>query len=70
MAREKTKQVKMYQYRITGYYYAGEEHKRFDEELWAENNSIAMERVIGMYALMETLTGNPFVLDVIHYDCL
>ena len=73
MARETTKQVKMYKYRITGYYYVGEEHKRFEEELWAEDNIKAMEQVIGKYAWKEALnyfSGRTFMLDVIHYNCL
>lgn len=67
---------KLYQYRITGYYYTGyagslekDEYKRFEEIVWAENNTVAMEMVIGKNAWAESLNGRTFQLDVIHYDC-
>ena len=69
MAQENKKDATLWQYQITGYYFADGERKRFEEYVYAENNSIAMERVIGKYAWSESLDGKTFKLDVIHYEC-
>lgn len=46
-----------------------DEYKHFEEIVWAENNTVAMEMVIGKNAWAESLNGRTFQLDVIHYDC-
>lgn len=62
-------QEKMYKYKISGYYFAGEERKYFNEVVMATDNIEAMQIAIGIYAWNESLEGNTFKLDVIHYDC-
>ena len=63
----------MYEYRISGYYTSinniGEEiDKHFYEEVTADTNINAMQTVIGKYAWLESIDGNFFRLDFIHYD--
>ena len=58
-----------YKYRISGYYFAGQERKHFEDIIIASDNIEAMQIAIGMYAWHESLEGNTFKLDVIHYDC-
>ena len=58
----------MYTYTISGYYFAGEERKHFYEEIEAHDNIEAMEIVIGRLAWKESLEGNTFYLQFIHYD--
>ena len=67
--KDHTKETKLWQYRISGYYFANEERKHFDEVIFAEDNHKAMEQVIGKYAWQESLEDKTFKLDVIHYDC-
>lgn len=69
MTGQNTKEAKMWKYTISGYYFADDERKYFYEELFATDNSVAMEQVIGKYAWAESLEGKTFKLDVIHYDC-
>ena len=58
-----------YTYAISGYYTInGNEQKHFHEEIEAKNNIEAMEIVIGKLAWDESLKGNTFMLDLIHYD--
>ena len=59
-----------YRYYISGYYFANGERKHFGEELMAEDNIEAMQKVIGMLAWGESLEGNNFKLDTIHYEVL
>lgn len=59
----------MYKYQISGYYFAGKERKHFSEIIVATDNIEAMQIAIGKYAWQESLEGNTFKLDVIHYDC-
>lgn len=59
----------MYKYQISGYYFAGEERKHFEDTIIASDNIEAMQIAIGKYAWQESLEGNTFKLDVIHYDC-
>ena len=66
---ENSKQVKLWQYQITGYYFADGERRRFEEYPFAEDNSKAMEQVIGKIAWKTSLEGKKFELDVIHYEC-
>lgn len=63
----------MYSYIITIEYTSinknGEEiQKRFCEEINSDTSSNAMQMVIGKYAWLETIDGNFFRLDFIHYD--
>ena len=65
----------MYRYRISGYYLVTDDHgkcdrKHFDEEIEAQDNVDAMRMVIGEFAWTESLNGNMFRLDTIHYECL
>ncbi len=65
----------MYSYEISGYYFVTDEsghceRKHFDEEVTAQDNVEAMEMVIGAYAWKESLAGNTFKLDTIHYEVL
>ena len=60
----------MYKYQISGYYFAGEERKYFNEVIMAADNIEAMQIAIGTHAWNESLEDNTFKLDVIHYDCL
>lgn len=60
----------MYKYQVSGYYFAGQERKYFNEIITASDNTEAMQIVIGKHAWHESLEGNTFKLDVIHYDCL
>ena len=58
----------MYEYIISGYYIAGDERKHFWQEVKANDNIEAMKIVIGELAWKESLEGNSFYLDLIHYD--
>jgi hypothetical protein len=60
----------MFSYEISGYYFANDERKRFEEIVDARDNTEAMEMVIGAYAWKESLAGNTFKLDTIHYEFL
>lgn len=60
----------MYTYNISGYYFANDERKYFNEDVTAENNSEAMANVIGHIAWQESIKGNTFKLDTIHYEFL
>ena len=61
---------KKYRYYISGYYFAGGEKKHFGEELMAVDNIEAMQKVLGMLAWKESIEGNSFMLDTIHYDVI
>lgn len=63
------KQAELYEYNISGYYFANDERKHFEKELWARDNIEAMKIVIGELAWQESLLGNTFKLDTIHYEC-
>lgn len=65
----------MYKYEISGYYLVIDDHghcerKRFEEVVEARDNVEAMRIVVGEFAWQESLLGNTFKLDVIHYECL
>ena len=60
----------MYKYEISGYYFSNNERKRFEEIVEAQDNIEAMKIVIGQIAWQESIAGNTFKLDVIHYECL
>lgn len=60
--------MERYTYTISGYYYSNDEKKYFYEEVEAIDNIEAMQIVIGKYAWKESLDGNTFKLDFIHYD--
>lgn len=62
-------EVKMYGYIISGYYFANDERKHFEKIVKAEDDIEAMKKVIGELAWHESLEGNTFKLDFIHYDC-
>lgn len=73
MKKEKT--VVMYEYEISGDYFATDtkgktERIYFCETIWAEDNAKAMERVIGNLAWNESLNDRTFMLGVVHYECL
>ena len=59
-----------YRYYISGYYIANGERKHFGEEITATDNIEAMQKVIGLLAWGESIKGNNFRLDAIHYECL
>lgn len=59
-----------YNYEISGWYIANGERKHFDVGIQADNNTQAMEIVVGRLALEEGLKGNSFLLDMIHYEVL
>lgn len=63
------KKVEVYLYSISGFYFAGGERKHFDKEVYATDNCEAMKTVMGELAWKESLAGNSFHLDVIHYEC-
>lgn len=60
--------MEIYEYAISGYYYAGEERKHFWELVKAPDNSIAMDMVVGKIARAVSLDGKAFRLEFIHYD--
>ena len=63
--------AEMYQYEISGYYFAnGDERTHFYHIVEATDECEAMEMVVGKIALSESRAGNSFKLDVIHYECL
>ena len=64
------KEVQMYLYNIRGYYFADDERKRFEKELYARDNVSAMAEIIGYFAWYESTEGKTFKLEVIHYECL
>lgn len=64
------KNVEMYLYEISGYFFADNERKHFCKELYAQDNSEAMAIVIGQLAWNASLEDKAFKLDVIHYECL
>lgn len=59
-----------YNYEISGWYIANGERKHFNVGIQAESNSQAMEIVVGRLAWDESLKGNSFRLDMIHYEVL
>lgn len=66
--------VQLYQYNISGYYLAIDskgkcEKKHFEEIVSAKDNVDAMRMVIGEFAWNESLLGNTFKLDMVHYEC-
>ena len=64
-----TKMAEMYLYEISGYYFANGERKHFRKELYATDDCEAMKIVIGELAWHESIEGNTFKLDMIHYEC-
>ena len=62
------KTIEIYEYAISGYYYADTEKMHFREVVKAENNSVAMDMVVGKIAREVSLEGKAFRLDCIHYD--
>lgn len=59
----------LYEYTISGYYYSNEERVHFHREnVQAEDEIEAMKKIVGQIAWDESLDGNTFRLDVIHYD--
>lgn len=62
------KTVEIYEYAISGYYYADGEEMHFWEIVKAEDNSVAMDMVVGRIAREVSLEGKAFRLDCIHYD--
>ena len=62
-------EVTMYEYNISGYYFSNDERKHFEKIVKAEDDVEAMKKVIGELAWHESLDGNTFKLDVIHYEC-
>lgn len=67
--KELHKRVEVYLYSISGYYYAEGKRKHFDKEVYATDNTEAMKNVLGELVWKESLNGNEFYLDVIHYEC-
>ena len=63
-------QKQFYKYEISGYYFNGEGRIHFEEVVEATDNIEAMKIVIGGIAWKESLNGNSFLLDTIHYECL
>lgn len=64
-----SKRDSMYKYTISGYYSNGVEDRiHFHEEVEAHNNIEAMKLVIGALAWKESLAGNTFYLELIHYE--
>lgn len=61
--------TELYKYQISGYYFADDEGKRFEEYVYAQNSIEAMKIVIGDIAWNESLEGRTFKLDFIHYEC-
>lgn len=57
----------MYDYNISGYYFEGETRKRFDFDINAKDNIVAMEIALGRILLK---AEEPVKLDVIHYEVL
>lgn len=68
MAQENKKNVALWEYQITGYYFADDERKRFEDIIMATDNIEAMQIAIGIHAWAESLKGRTFKLDVIHYE--
>ena len=69
--RGKGETVMKYKYIISGFYFAGDERRHFYEIVEEENNSKAMEVVIGRLAWNTSVDENKsFQLDFIHYECL
>lgn len=68
--KNEIKNVEMYLYEISGYYFADGERKHFEKELYAQDNMEAMAIVIGQLAWKESLEGRTFKLEHIHYECL
>ena len=60
----------MFKYNISGYYFSNDERKYFNEEVISNTNTNAMALVIGRIAWEESLEGNTFKLDTIHYECM
>ena len=62
----------MYKYEISGYYFDGEERKRFEKEIEAPDKSVAMKIALGelMWESSEYFNDRPVKLDCIHYECL
>lgn len=58
----------MYTYNISGWYFSNDMRLPFNKDVEAKNNIEAMKMVIGEIAWKESLEGNTFKLDVIHYE--
>ena len=65
------KKVVMYKYIISGYYTEdGDNVKRFEQEVEAEDSIHAIKLVIGQLAWATSLCGKQFKLDTVHYEVL
>jgi hypothetical protein len=60
--------VEMYKYNISGWYFSNDMRKPFNKDVDARDNIEAMKIVIGELAWKESIEGNAFLLDVIHYE--
>jgi len=60
----------MYEYEISGYYFAGEERKHFSELVKAVSNTVAMDMVVGRIAREVSREEKTFRLEFIHYEVL
>ena len=67
----KMKKVVLYKYIISGYYVVdGDDTRRFEQEVEAEDSVQAIKLVIGRLAWKTSLCGRQFKLDTVHYEIL
>lgn len=66
------KEAILYRYRITGYYWHGdcgiEVKDRFEEIVYAVDEIVAMQQVLGKLAWHCSLEDETFRMEFIHYD--
>lgn len=62
--------TELYEYEISGYYFANDERRHFEKHVTAKENVAAMAEVIGFLAWATSLDGKTFKLEHIHYECL
>ena len=62
----------MYQYEISGTYFECGERKYFREEVWAQDNTVAMEIALGkiMWNSSKHFNNAMVKLENIHYECM
>lgn len=67
-ANEETKTL--FKFNVSGYYFAGNERKYFNNDVFATDEFTASEMVIGKYAWYESINGNSLKIDCMHYEAI
>lgn len=68
MTDKKKNVATLFKYQISGYYFADDERKHFEDYIMATDEVEAMQIAIGIHSWKTSLDGKAFRLDVIHYE--